>query len=164
MSEKRLSRLQKWILTEAYKKGKRDFFIRDEYYISKRDIYHDYWKDFFFELPRPKKWRCGESIKIKPNEWRAGPVVTLSRSLKNLEQKGFIKMGSRFGREPGGRWGDAILTEKGIEKAKTLLSMKINIKNSISWKLNKILVLASYYSEEELREIERTLNVKVLQD
>jgi len=78
MAEKRLSKLQKWILNRCLTNAKRDMESnvrgKGRGYIYREEIYYD-----FFRLPYR---RYGTFPRAK--------VVTVSRSLKNLKEKGFI--------------------------------------------------------------------------
>ncbi|MCK4859208.1 MAG: hypothetical protein KAS87_01480 [Candidatus Omnitrophica bacterium] len=71
MAEQRLSKLQKWILEKsiekAKEKGRAAFLYRQE-------IYQE-----FFNLSLPKF-----------GTWPKSKIVIVSRSLRNLEEKGFI--------------------------------------------------------------------------
>jgi len=120
MAKERLSKLQKWILIEAYK-NKREwegtFGKRDIYELSKYTIYEDYFNidtknkgyggifggfDFVDKGPRTQK--------IK---------VILSRSLWNLKKKGYIELDlfrKKF-------MTNIELTENGIKKASELLNV-----------------------------------------
>ena len=70
MAEQRLSKLQKWILEKcietAEKKGKA--------FVYRQEIYQE-----FFNLPL-----------LKFGTWPKSKIVIVSRSLRNLEEKGFI--------------------------------------------------------------------------
>lgn len=78
MTENRLSRLQKWILERCLENAKRDMErdgkTKGVGYVYRQEIYQE-----FFNLPLPKF-----------GTWPKSKVVIVSRSLRNLEQKGFI--------------------------------------------------------------------------
>jgi len=119
MAKRRLSKLQKWILTEAYRAGRRyiKFFGTFEGYgLYKNEIYTK-----FFNV-KLDHYKYGKYISSQLSNSIA--VIT-SRSLKNLKEKGFIRLESRAIKL---RKKDAIiLTEKGIKVALMLIPTgKIN--------------------------------------
>lgn len=72
MAKERLSRLQKWILERCIKRAKEE----RRAFIYRQEIYQE-----FFNLPLPKF-----------GTWPQSKIVIVSRSLKNLEEKGFIEI------------------------------------------------------------------------
>jgi len=78
MAENRLSKLQKWILDRCFENAKKQMEEQKKNsgmgYVYRQDIYHD-----FFNLPR-HKYGTYPTVKI----------VTVSRALKNMEEKGLI--------------------------------------------------------------------------
>jgi hypothetical protein len=172
MSSERLSKLQKWILTEAYKNtehpryGKQVRSIEKEIFLNKRHLiegqqsHGDYfpgkrlyekkiinleirmeklidlglqdgWRhhfitksqiyEKFFGIKSDQPfWRPGliksDAAFFKSKDSSKGKIIILSRSLAKLKDKELIcsRDGKRFS-------ADIILTEKGIEKAKSII-------------------------------------------
>ena len=163
MAKERLSKLQKWILVEAYKKGKRNYEsgFRESYYLSRQEVYKGYWADYYFELSPPKKWSGSPIIKIAPDDYNSGCIVVLCNCLKNLKKKGLAEMhGKSFS---SWRKDYIVLTDKGIEMAKKLMGQEINIKDSKDWKLRHIMGLAPWYLEEELKGVLKSLNINTIE-
>ena len=100
MTDKRLSRLQKWILVNTFIQRNFAFChktLTDRlYYLQRKDIY----REFF-----------GQGKNKKPIEVKIR--VTVTRSLINLERKGYIET------EAAGQ--KLFLTEQGIRKGKALM-------------------------------------------
>jgi hypothetical protein len=113
MAKERLSRLQKWILVEAYLKGK-------------RRLHYFNWTEEEFrergpEWARDKFWIGTKEIHRRffgssPNQQRS---VILSRSLRRLSEKGFLatRIGGHY--YEGER--KVVLSELGAAKAKSII-------------------------------------------
>jgi len=113
MSTERLSRLQKWILTEAWKRGRRNLcqfppgiigmegFI-DKYWIGTADVHREY---FGNEKAEPMK------------------AVILCRSAARLGERGYFEA-RRYRHDFGQLGGDVqfVLSKKGIDKAKSIMA------------------------------------------
>ena len=99
MSKERLSKLQKWILSECYKNNE----------LRKREIYKR-----FFGL----QLGYYDSGKHVSSELYNSIAVILSRSLKRMKEKGLIMLSYPSWKR------SLILTEKGTERAKSLLLSK----------------------------------------
>lgn len=129
MAKERLSKLQKWILTEAYKKGKREYKELDVgktwklikkygYFICKVEIGRDYYgieSDWWGRTAFPKTKH-----------------VILARSIGKLEFRGYVKRNYWYSYQVpddcqtrDGRFTmyGIFLTELGIKKAKELLKV-----------------------------------------
>lgn len=78
MSEARLSKLQKWILTRILENVRNKKYKNSkggtQHCLYRQEIYQD-----FFNLSL-----------LKPESWPKSKIVTVSRSLKNLEKKRFV--------------------------------------------------------------------------
>jgi len=120
MSKERLSKLQKWILVEAYKRGRRnltrfppdfneDFIIKsglgdrlNQYWIGTADVHREYFE-----------------------QEKADPVkaVILCRSIAKLSERDYFEMKVRrqdFGQCAGDI--QVVLSEEGINKAKSIMA------------------------------------------
>jgi len=98
MSAERLSRLQKWILAEAYRKGRRIHKwgpSREGFFVYRKEI-----PDGFYGENKPKNYQ-----------------VIISRSIRNLEKKEYIY---RTYGERRKSYYDIFLTESGVQKAKSM--------------------------------------------
>jgi len=129
MAKERLSKLQKWVLVEAYKNKceyESSFEKRTEYKLMKRKIYENFFnikleKHGYADFETECNFRIPKEEKTK--------IVILSRSLNKLRNRGLIRpsygalnIATMF----GGRaniGSEVYLTEKGIEKAKELLKV-----------------------------------------
>ena len=84
MAKIRLSKLQKWILNQCLKNAKEQMekngTDKAKAFIYREEIYYD-----FFKLPQHKYGTFPQS-----------KIVTVSRSLKNLEEKGLITVPSHL--------------------------------------------------------------------
>ena len=141
MSSERISRLQRYILTEAYKTGKgREERTGDksDYFIDKCDIYIDYFKidPTHIYLDEDEVFgTCRIIIRISFPKWKQ---VSLSRSLRKLKERDYIDYDESV------RWVEQkdkrrrakpifkkqrrftnmiLLTDKGIKKAAELLNV-----------------------------------------
>jgi len=108
MAAERLSKLQKWILIQAYKNKHKSGLEPFEtvYPIDRRQIYEKYFNIKLERYGWPDHCRFIDSPGCKP--------VILCRSLKLLWQRGYWKY--HYGRT-------IYLTDKGAEKAKELLKV-----------------------------------------
>lgn len=105
MAKERLSRLQKWILVEAYKKGKEreskfwetTLDTESVFWLSKRHVYLEYF--------------CVGNRKDVPLR----NIIVLSWNINKLKKKKYILYHSVSGQ--------IILTENGVLKAKDLLNV-----------------------------------------
>ena len=100
MSEQRLSRLQKWILIEAYTKGKRleEPHRKDEiYFIARSEIYNEFYK-LSGTIPKTK-------------------VISVNRSVRRLIEKGYCFRKQQVSGYVRPR---VYLTDMGIHKAKSI--------------------------------------------
>lgn len=108
MSKQRLSKLQKWILTKCFE---------SQSSLDRGEIYQEYFglshKDRSY--PCHKKDENGCPLIYR----RDAAYVSVSRSLKNLKEKGLIIDNFQF---------CADLTDKGKEKALILIPMELNNK------------------------------------
>jgi len=100
MSYERLSRLQKWILINTFIQRKFTFshkiFRERRYFLERKEIYHKFF---------------GQGKNKKPVETKVR--VSVTRSLINLERKGYIDteaMGQKL-----------FLTERGVRRAQALM-------------------------------------------
>jgi len=120
MAEKRLSRLQRWILTEALKKGRRNLdgpfgdwpnweadmikhglgYLVNRHWIGTREIHRH-----FYRLP------AGAGVPEKQS-------VSVSRSLTTLEKRGYVK---RYRHSLCYVGGKVALTELGVRIAKGII-------------------------------------------
>ncbi len=120
MSKERLSGLQKWILTEAYKRGRRNLssgfpshwtedyivknglgFMLNQYWIGTDDIHKEYF-----------------------GHTKANPVksVILCRSIATLGERGYFETKRlRYELSRPGTDIQVVLSEKGIDKAKSIM-------------------------------------------
>jgi len=98
MSKERLSRLQKWILVEAYKSGQRIHKWgpnQEGFFIYRKEI-----PDGFYGKNKPKNYQ-----------------VIISKSIRNLEEKEYIYR--TYGQRMSSYY-DIFLTEYGVQKAKSI--------------------------------------------
>ena len=107
MAKQRLSRLQKWILLRI---STSDWIENKRKWISRRWIYQEFWG---LDIP--------SRVEIPALEYKIdnSKCVILSRSLKNLEDKGCIHL-EKYG-ERHNYWGFICLTIKGAKKVKELM-------------------------------------------
>jgi len=101
MTRERLSKLQKWILMEAYKSGRRTHKWspnREGFFIYRKEI-----PDGFYGKNKPKNYQ-----------------VIISRSIKNLEEKGYIY---RTYGERKSSYYDIFLDDDGEKMARRILKV-----------------------------------------
>ena len=108
MSELRLSRLQKWILLRI---SESDWIENRRKWISRRQIFKEFYNldimDYYVIPAWPQKVDNSKS-------------VVVSRSLRNLEEKGLIHLERWTIRQ--GYWNPICLTNNGRKKSKHLRS------------------------------------------
>lgn len=109
---KGLGKIQKWILSEAYKRGQRqlgNFESYTQHYLSRREIYEAY-----FNL---KIRSSSINRNHMPSEVNANSSIILWKSLKGLKKRGLVtlrRINSGLG-QSGNNF--VILTKKGVEIA-----------------------------------------------
>lgn len=110
MSEERLSKLQKWILVEAYKKGQRHVFLREDHERYHNDQYFS--NKYFIHSKEVHERFYGR----RPSRTQS---AKLSRSISNMREKGYLEQITRLGhRHSGGK--AIVLSGYGVQKAKSI--------------------------------------------
>lgn len=121
MAKERLSKLQKWVLMEAYKNYREhetSLGKLDIYELSKQDIYERFFDVKITRGPWDRTFRLLKKDKVK--------AVILSRSLRRLKEKGYVKAPNEFLAKmfkKSAHCAPALeLTDKGVEIAKSIIA------------------------------------------
>ena len=108
MKQTRLSKFQHWLLCRCYQNMiEKDSHNPTDATVNKYEIYRDYYK-------LPCHTKGGYNVKAFFSESPGSAPAALSRSLRNLFEKGFV-LDPKF-------FFAVVLTEQGIIKAKELLA------------------------------------------
>jgi hypothetical protein len=127
MAEKRLSRLQKFILTEAYKKGRRNVFDEPNYYDPKtKELTKIEWENEYkkrgMDYLIDQYWIGSREIHERFFGQTRNPVknVILSRSVRKLFEHGYLR--SSYYEHLWPHENRLIVSDFGVKIAKSIIS------------------------------------------